>query len=269
VKCLHESSMRKSALMKRIHSVVYSKRTLCWTLIIVFVSHSFTSCAGGNFLGVGRGDKYVYSYKMMAPRENSNMIYQDERIKVQFRIDDSAIRFQLQNLSRESACVQWNKASLGVENQFSAIRTSVSFYADTPALSESALIPPLGYIQEIAIPYHNIRFNGDQWIEQDFFPTVVKGKLPVAIMKNIGKSIVLVLPIQFGTAHKDYLFNFRVEAVHKIAWSDYRRPRRNPPPTPQRPKASVTDQVTTAIVAVGLLGFAAYIMTIKKDPLSE
>jgi len=31
----------------------------------------------------------------------------------------------------------------------------------------------------------------------------------------------------------------------------------------------VTDQVTIAIIAVGLLGFAAYAITLKKDPISE
>lgn len=237
--------------------------------MIALVSQSFASCAGGNFLGIGIGSKYLYSYRMTAPVENRELVFEDGNVKAQFKFDDAAIRFQLQNLSPSDITILWNQVSMGVDNKFTPVRNSITFYLDTVWTVGSETIPPLGYVLEIVIPYHNVRFDGYRWVEQDLLPTTDKNELADVIMKNLGKSIKLMLPLQIGNEKRSYAFEFVVESVHQIAWKDHQSPRRNPPPIPKIPKTSVTDQVTTAIIAVGLLGFAAYVMTIKKDPISE
>ena len=261
--------IERIAVMRQIHKLVQTKRTLCWSLVIALVSQSFASCAGGNFLGIGIGNKYLYTYRMIAPVDSRKLLIQDANVKAQFKFDDSAIHFQLQNLSRSNLSILWDQVSLGVDNKFTPVRNSVNFYLDTVRLGGSQSLPPLGYVQEIVIPYHNIRFDGIRWVEKDLFPTTAKADLANAIMKNLGKSIKLVLPLRIGSEMKTYVFEFVVESVHQIAWNDYRPQRRKPPPIAKKPQKSVTDQVTIAIIAVGLLGFAAYAITLKKDPISE
>lgn len=258
-----------SASMKRIGSYVHPKRTLCWVLVIALVSQSFASCAGGNFLGIGLGNKYLYTYRMTAPAENRELMFEDGNVKVQFKFDDATIRFQLQNISRSNLSILWDQVSVGVDNKFTPVRNSVTFYLDTVWSEGSEIIPPLGYVQDIVIPYHNIRFDGYRWVEQDLLPTTDKKELADVILNNLGKSIKFVLPLRIGNDKKIYVFEFVVDSVHQIAWRDHQPPRRNPPPIPKIPQKSVTDQVTTAIITIGLLGFAAYVMTVKKDPLSE
>lgn len=249
---------------------IFARRTICYVLLVLLPSEAFMSCAGGRFLGTGRGTKYVYSYTLTYPENSPSMVFQDDSLKIQFNFDASAIRFQLQNLSTSNMMVRWNHVSIGVDNRFSVVRHSVDFYSDSARLSASALVPPTGYILETVIPAENVRFDATQWTERDLFTTTDHGDPAIGrkISENVGKSVVLMLPLQFGNSMADYRFEFQVTAVRPIAWSDYRPPRRNPPGS-ARTGISVGDEITTAFITVGLLGFVAFMVSLKKNPVSE
>lgn len=247
------------------------KRTICYVLLVILPSESFISCAGGRFLGTGRGDKYVYVYEMIAPVKSPQMIFQDDSVRVQFKIDDSAVRFQLENLSHSIVYIQWNRVSLGIDNRFSFVRHSMDFYSDTSWINVSTLIPPGGYILETLAPVANVCFDGTRWVERDLFPTSDGDDTTIAkaIARNVGKPIVLILGLQAGSSQRDYKFEFRVSSVAEIQWKDYRPPKRNPPPQRQRSVVMLADEITAAFIIVGLLGFAAFMVSLKKQPVTE
>jgi hypothetical protein len=208
---------------------------------------------------------------MAVPVATPVMVFQDENLKIQFKIDEAFVRFQLQNLSHSVMAVQWDKVSLGVDNSFSLVRHTIDMYADTDLGKRSVQMPPLGYIQELIIPVANVYFDGSQWILSDLFQTTDEGKDGVAqaIKKNVGKSIVLILPLQIGASSRDYRFEFRIASVKRVPWKSYRPP--TPVPRPPAKKSSVgfADEITTAIVIVGMLGFVGFMVSLKKEPVSE
>jgi hypothetical protein len=256
-------------MFKIIDKHIQSIRALCYVLFISIISQGLVSCAGGKFLGTGRGTKYSYKHRMVAPAQNSNLMWQDEIVRVQFKIDQSAILFQLQNLSPSGVNILWNKASIGIDGRIFPVRNTVNYYSDTVLAVQSPIIPRLGYVQEMCIPAQNIRSDGYRWVEEDLLPTVDKSGTGRSIMRNIGKSITFILPLKIGNSEKDYLFAFKVDTIRQVSWKDYQPPKRNPPPIPNKSKMPSTNEISTAIVIVGVLGFVAFLISLNKAPLSE
>jgi hypothetical protein len=132
-------------------------------------------------------------------------------------------------------------------------------------------LPPLGYLRDIVIPRDNIYNDGDRWVEMDLFPTTDRKsvKLQESIKKNVGRQIGLLLPMMFGSTEYNYEFNFQVDSVKRILWKNYEPFQRSPEPPSSKHQVSGSDNVTTAIIAVGILGFSAYVLSVKKSPPSE
>ena len=90
-----------------------------------------------------------------------------------------------------------------------------------------------------------------------------------SIVKSVGRQIGFLLPKSFGSTEKNYEFDFQVDTVKRISWKDYTPVQRVP--APQNPKHGIfgLDNVTTAVIVVGVLGFSAYALSVKKNPASE
>ncbi len=248
-----------------------ARRLLCTVLACALMMQGFVSCAGGKFLGIGRGNKYVYEYSMVGPVKSQHMLFQNDSLKVQFSIDDTSVRFRLQNLTGASVRIHWKDVSIGVDNRYSWGMNSSTIYADSGSGRSSVPIPRLGYVEDLVIPSDNVNREGKQWFETDLFQTTDGGQKTTveAIEKNIGKSIVLNLPLEFGGRIVEYRFVFTVTSVKRIPWSDVRTPSRSVPPTPKEGSAEIEDQVTTGFIVVGLLGFVIFMVSLKKEPVVE
>ncbi len=228
------------------------------------------SCATTSQFSPGKGNKYQYTYKLVYPVENSNLLFDDDSLIVQFKFDEAAIRFQLQNISESYLTIDWDKVAINFHGRYFSTRHTNNLYGDT-ARSNSILLPPLGYIRDIVIPHDNVYNDGDRWVELDLLPTTDQKStaLQESIEKSVGRRIGLLLPVMFGSVAKNYEFDFIVDSVKRIAWKDYEPFQRVPPPP--NPKRGVLglDNVTTAVIAVGVLGFSAYVLSVKKNPPSE
>jgi len=233
-------------------------------LFIVF-SVAWLGCSSLGLTSSNQGNKYKYKYKLSLPAESPNLLYRDDNIYVQFRIDDAAIKFQLQNITADPMEIVWSQASIGIRGRFFPVRNASNLYAESSMCVSSATIPPLGYVTDMAIPAQNIRYDGTSWKEQDLLPTVDRN--PEATMDRVqpmvGTHIGLVLPIRVGETLVQYQFAFTVTGVDRIPWSQYRRPAR-PAPPPRRRMLLTVDQMITAGVLVGVVGVASYWLTMKK-----
>ena len=243
-----------------------------WSKVLAAVLAAFllTGCAGTGGFRPGAGTKYQYTYAMVAPTQSAELAHQDDRIIIQFRPDEAAMRFQLQNVSDVEMSVDWSRASIGVEGRFYPARHSTTLYHDS-ADGPSVILPPLGYIRDLVIPVENVGFDGERWSEKDLLPTVDAGEpaLRAAIRGSVGKQISVILPLRFGEDEVIYEFAFRVTSVRPISWRDYRpTPRVPAPPFVRRPSGTI-DQLTVAVIALGVLGFAAFVLSVSKDTPSE
>lgn len=257
-----------------------AQKTVSWyrsleSAVVMFVLLgalvSLTSCSSSLGSG-GRGSKYRYQFKMVAPSRSNEMLYQDDSLIIQFRFDDVAIKFQLQNLSESDLSIDWEKTSIGIEKRFYSVRHSSDFYGDTALRKVSVVIPPVGYIREVMIPREHVYFDGDKWVEVDLLPTMDKNSqaLKQSILRSVGRSISVILPMRFGQAVKKYQFDFTVASVNLLAWASYVPEKRIPPPPPRGTTHSLKpDYLTTGIIVAGIVGFSALILTRKKDPATE
>ena len=242
-----------------------------WLCALGFAMLLYGCAARPSEFSPGLGNKYVYTYKMSYPAESKDLLYQDDSLIIQFKFDEAAIRFQMQNVSYSDLSIDWNKVSISINGEYFAIRHKDNLYSDSAGDTlVSALIPPFGYVRDIALPRKNIAFNGEKWTEKDLLPTT-DGRSPVMqnkILKSAGKSVTLLLPIRIGKVQKNYEFEFQVASVSKISWQDYSPVKRVPQP-PDPPKRHTFESITAAVIVVGVLGFSAYMLTAKKNPAPE
>ena len=242
-------------------------------VILIFlgalVGFLLAGCGTSSLFSAGKGSKYSYTFSLARPTESRNLLYRDDSLMVQFRFDEAAIRFQLQNLSRNDLRIDWEKASIGVNGQFSATRHATTLYGDTGGIARTQTLPSYGYVRELLMPRQNIGFDGKRWNEQDLLPTMDNGSKTQreAILKSAGQTVSLILPVCFGKADKTLRFDFKVDSVKQIAWRDYAPQKRIPAP-PTR-SAGTIDQLTAAVLTVGVLGFTAFLLTAKKNPPTE
>lgn len=237
---------------------------------LIAFSGTMMSCVTTSQFSPGIGNKYQYIYKLVSPAKNSSLLFQDDSIIIQFKFDEAAIRFQLQNISESNITLDWNRASIGISDRYFAVRHASNFYVDTLS-SNSIIMPPLGYLRDVVIPRDNIYNDGDKWVELDLLPTTDHRSLQLqdSIKNSVGKRVSLIFPVLFGSTTKNYRFDFQVDTVKRIAWNNYIPSKRVP--APPKPEHSVTSlgNVTTAVIMVGVLGFSAYVLSIKKSPPSE
>ncbi len=229
-------------------------------------------CSATSRLTSTYGNKYRYSISMVAPVKSSNLLFRDDRLIIQFRFDDPAIRFQAQNISSTNMRIDWNKASLGIRGLYTPVRNLSAFYDSSAAPLLSPLIPSLGVIRDVILPRGNVFFDGEQWQVSDLLPTRDQNSQAMrsSVVSLIGSTIDVILPVDFESDSRSYRFSFTVDSVSQISWNDYRLPGWLPPRTPVRKLTpSTEEQITAAIIVSGFLGVFAYMRSAKKSPVSE
>lgn len=229
-----------------------------------------SGCATTSSFTPGSGNKYQYFYSLVYPAHAENLLFHDDSVIIQFKFDEAAIRFQLQNISNSTIHIAWNKVSLHQNGRYVSICHADDLYTDRFDTNASVLLPPLGYLRDLVVPRSNIAFDGKEWVEDDLFPTTDNRNVALRerIKHSARQQVGLLLPIAFGATVKNYEFDFQIDSVTQMPWKNYHPVKRIPEP-PTLPSHPLLDNVTTAILVVGVLGFSAYLITSKKNPPTE
>ncbi|HLX12178.1 MAG TPA: hypothetical protein VKS81_05145 [Bacteroidota bacterium] len=237
-------------------------------LVAVWVSLLFSSC--GTISNLAHpGTKYEYHYTMISPSQDDRMIFRDTSIYVQFRFDDSSIKFQLQNVSTASIEIVWPRAAIGIRNKYSGVRDSKTLYDNSSACAGSTILPPLAYAVDFAVPEKNVYYDGS-WHERDLLPTTDRGtgESRDKIMSLVGTPVSFILPIKVGGVNTDYTFTFAVTSIDPISWDHYKPAKRPAPPAREKEQISASQYITAGIVAT-LVGVSAILLTQKKTAPTE
>jgi hypothetical protein len=237
-------------------------------VMVVLLAMIFASCSSIPLLS-HKGNKYQYEYMMTSPVTDPNMVYRDSTIYVQFRFDDAALRFQLQNVSSDRLELFWSKAALGVGGNYFSLRNSKTLYSSSVATAAATVLPPLGYFTDFVIPEKNISTDG-KYTETDLLPTSDNNssELRQKILNSNGATISFILPVRVGAVSKEYTFRFTVVNVDQIAWEKARIPKRPPKPYKEQ-EIFNTDQYIAAGIIITIVGVASVLLTQKKAAPSE
>jgi len=242
------------------------------TLILVLPLLLLVGCTASSRLQSTLGNKYQYSISMFAPTKSKDMLFRDDQLIIQFRMDNPGIRFQIQNISPTDMRIDWAHTSIGIHNAYSPVRNISTIYDTTAKTPPGQLVPPLGVIRDAILPRGNTYFDGVQWRVDDLLPTTDANSRAMKnnIMGQVGSSIDVVLPLEFGSGVRTYQFTFSVDSVRQVAWNDYGPAGWLPPQPPVRKlHQSVEDWVTAAILATGFLVVLRYVTAAKKTPVVE
>ncbi len=195
-------------------------------LASVLVGVMLCGCAGS--LGSGSGSKYKYWYELRRPSVSNRLEFEDDRIFIQFRIDESFINFQLQNVSSQTLSVLWDRVTLAVDGKIAPIKYSANGYDLQPARWTPAAIPPDARLIDFVVPAENLQLIGGTWRERDLFSTRDFGRrnLRREIFGNVHKRITWYLPLASGEQVLEYVFEFEVTEVEELDWKNYRAPKR-------------------------------------------
>jgi hypothetical protein len=246
---------------------------ISFILIVCLMGSMLTSCSSSGRLSRQYGNKYVYNYRMTAPAQSSNLFFTDDRILIQFRIDDAAVQFRLQNIYQENVRIDWTQASIGVRGRYSPVRHAANVYSQELNYIISNIIPPHGYTQDFAIPMENVSFDGRRWSERDLLHTVDYNSAQFVrrIRENVGSQINLILPLVFESDTLIYSFTFTVDRIERIPWDRF-RPLTRPvsPPGPADPDGTPSvDNLSVVMMATGMIGVSVYLLTMKKSSPRE
>ena len=241
-------------------------------IVLVLLGVLLIGCGASSRLQSTFGNRYRYSISMVAPTKSQDLLFRDDHLIIQFRFDDPAIRFQLQNISSSEMEIDWAKASLGIRGMYAPVRNLASFHDSGAVATVGPVIPSLGVVRDIILPRENISFDGAQWHVADLLPTADRNspETQSSILGSAGSNIDVILPIRVWAKSRLYRFTFVVDSVSQISWDEHRTPTWLPPGSPARKlRPSTVEQITAAIIAGGFLGIFAYMRAAKKTPIVE
>ena len=258
--------MKPETLFEYTKRSTIMKTMITYILICCFI---LSGCAGS--LSASRGVNYIYHYSLVQP-PGADMIFRDDYIYIQFKIDESAINFQLQNISGASLSILWEKVSMGVNKRIFAVRNSSTLYSASTASPVTVVIPPLGYVRETVIPRENIFFRGGEWREKLLFRTNDRGsqKLRDGIKRMVGSEVTLTLPLKIGEVEVKYPFVFRIASVEPLP-SNVLPPAKDRPMPPKTPvqESSVGPSYVPILIAAVIFGVSAYFLSKKERSPSD
>lgn len=237
-------------------------------LFVMLIAMYSSGCSGVYYSGSTR---YLYEYYLSYPVVSNTLFYRDEFIIIEFKMDESAVRFQLQNISNAPISILWEDVSIGLNKRIFAVKNSATFYSNSVEVPHAVVIPPLGYVREIVIPRDNIVFSKNGWVEKDLFPTDDRGSAAWsnAIKKFVGSRISLKLPMQIGGVNKDYTFILRVKKIHPLPENTLPPVKTRPPAPKQVPDPAVSQSIVPMVITAGVLGVAIFLLSQKKTPAGD
>lgn len=238
------------------------------TTNVLLVSMTFfLGCSGSMFSSKRASTRFIYNYTLLEPVKNDQMLYKDDYINIQFKLDESAVKFQLQNVTDVPISIDWQNASIVLNNRVFPVRNTNTLYQTELKKPPSVVIPSLGYIRDMVIPSENITLDNNVWVEKDFFPSDDMGSLArkKLIMKYVGSRVKLLLPIKISEIVEEYTFTFRVKSITEVPQNMLPPPKERPKPPPVSITAAQASQsLLPIIIAGGILAVAIYALSKEK-----
>ena len=138
--------------------------------------------------------------------------FEDKKIKAIMYITAKRICFDLTNKTENTAKIMWDEAAI-VDYTGSTQRvTHIGVrFMDRDSPKPPTSIPAGTQLHEEVTPISNIYLDRLQWKEAGLFPMFYKSKDEKEAKQYEGKTMKLLLPIDFAGVKNEYLFEFVID----------------------------------------------------------
>lgn len=153
-----------------------------------------------------------YIFIMTKPKENKNLIFDDNFISVSFLISKEQIAFTLDNKTAGPIKIDWNQVSyVDVLGKSHKVMHSGVKYINREEPQAPTVIPPSAKIEDIVFPTDYVYYDGEwrdgEWREKPLFPEAPEAKL------YKGQSFGVFMPLEINKVIKNYFFTFKIEDI--------------------------------------------------------
>ena len=165
------------------------------------------------------GQHYKYLYTLKSENNNQSMIYEEDKFKIEFDIQDNSIDFKLKNLSAKPIKIIWDNTSIVLFEEAHKVIHKEIKYTEKASHQPETLVPPKASISDLVIPIENIEYDNDlnKWVVKDLFPTSDESdeQLAQTIMSLQGTTFSLFMPMVIGDEEINIYVEFEIVDVIK------------------------------------------------------
>ena len=152
-----------------------------------------------------------YVFVMTKPKENRELLFEDDFLTIQFSISGKEIGFLLRNKTSNPIKIDWDQAAyVDVAGESHKVMHSGVKYIDKEKPQALTVVPPTAKLEDIIFPtdyvfYTSGKYGG--WSRNTLFPDATKAEL------YKGKSFGVFIPFEINGVIKNYFFTFNIEDV--------------------------------------------------------
>jgi len=152
-----------------------------------------------------------YTFAMMSPKENAELVFEDDSIRIEFAISKRELGFVLRNKTANPVRIDWNEvAFVDDAGESHKVMHSGIRYVERDKPQAPTIVPPTAKVQDIVFPIDYVWYSPGQyggWSELPFFP-----EGPMAGNYK-GKSFSVFMPLEVNGAVKNYSFVFKITDI--------------------------------------------------------
>ncbi|GAA4448295.1 hypothetical protein GCM10023189_05950 [Nibrella saemangeumensis] len=140
-----------------------------------------------------------YKFLLQSPEFSvaDPLTYNDEKIKIDFYIDRSAINFIVTNKTKVPIKLIWDEASIVIDGKAEKVTHKGIKNLDKGASQPASVIPPKSALSDLAIPSENVYWSSTfkDWNYRPLLPDHNGRDLE----QNKGKTISMFLPLKINS----------------------------------------------------------------------
>jgi len=160
--------------------------------------------------------------------EGYTHMFEDEMIRILWRPSPVEMSFLLENKTDYSIRIIWNEAAYVSEKgeSYRIIHAGVK-YVDRDRPQVPSVIKEKGMLKDFVYPADYVSYTRDEWVERPLYvgwvekpllPYTQKGGDSQALLNSaqgyLGKTLQVLLPIQFENVTYNYVFTFKINDVY-------------------------------------------------------
>ena len=150
-----------------------------------------------------------YVIALVKPREDRDLIFEDESVRLVFSVTEEQIAFAIQNKTAAAINIDWNQiAYIDPSGQSHRVIHQGVKYASTGEVMAPTVVPPTAKVTDLIYPSDYVTWDEvlHDWAKKSLLAQRDQEK-------HIGESFSAFMPLQINEHKKEYLFTFKIVDV--------------------------------------------------------
>lgn len=151
-----------------------------------------------------------YTFTLVTPRASNDLSFEDQSIRIAFKISKQQIEFAMQNKTTAPIKLDWNHVSyIDPSGRAHRVIHAGVRYVDRDKLQAPTLIPPLARIEDLVYPASYVRWSSilNKWLEEPMLPDGFEA------LRLRGVELGVFMPLEISGKIVNYSFKFRIQRV--------------------------------------------------------